>query len=375
MIMFDMQIGSEDWLAERRKRITASDTPKILGFSRWGTGLDVCLDKWNEAPPTAATPAMKRGLILEESVARAYSHRTGRKLEPGFFAVHSKHPWFAATPDRKIAGNGGLVQIKTHLTWLEDEYGPDGSNAFPEAELLQVLHELEVTGADYADLVPVFGTEAVFDMLVYLLESKTMTEVDVAQYIIDKMDLRIYRIERDNDLQKSIVEADREFREKYIIPHEIPPDAPTFENRDTIRKATEEEIEIIQTVKDRWIEQRKAEKGLDTIKDLAKKTIGEDKGIDAGYGEKLLFGKSKDTTEEVIDWKAIANEIGVTHLDMTKASEMVVNWENAVKGCQKLLTMPSSLYEQILAENTKSIVKRKGVRTFRVPHQKWGKEI
>lgn len=375
MKIINVKPGSPEWLEERRSRICASDTPKILGYSRWGDALDVCIEKWGEQESKAPSSAMVRGLDLENAVALAYSKRKGIELEPGFFAEHSDYPWMAATPDRKIKGNGGLVQIKTHLHWLSDEYGPDGSNVYPEAELVQVLHEIEVAGAEYADLVPVFGSDQVFDMLVYLLKTGKIDDEEASIYMLEKMDLRVFRIERDDDLQEAIIEADKEFFEKYVLPHEIPPDAPTFQNKDSIRKATDEEIKIIQALKARWIEQRRAEEALEDIKARAKKAIGEDKGIDAGSGEKITFSKNKDTTEEVINWEKIAKHFKVPEEIVHQASETVVNWEKAVKMSPTIAGIPSELWDKIIADHTEVNVTRKGVRTFRVPHQKWAKEI
>lgn len=375
MIIMPVKPGSKQWLDERRLRITASDTPKILGFSRWGTGLDVCLEKWGEDQKGVPSQNLLRGIALESPVASAYQMLTKLDLDPSCFVVHDKHSWMAATPDRFIRNNGGLVQIKTHLDWLSDEYGESGSQIYPEAEYLQILHELEVTGKDYADLVVLFGDDKIFDLFVDFLDRERLTEHDIAIHISERMDLRIFRIEKNKRLQKYIVDAGKDFYEKYVIPHKIPPDAPTFENKDDIRKATEEEAIQIQKLKARWLDYQSAEIGLEDMKAKIKHLIGEDAGIDAGNGDKVTFKKNKDSVSKITNWEGIAKEIKVPKEIIAAATEPVVNWEKAVKASPTLKNMPSELWDKILSEYTQTTVTRKGTRVFRVPDRKWKKEL
>lgn len=374
--------GTPEWLEERRKYICASDAPKILGFSRWGTGLDVCIDKWGEKKAEPPTLVQRRGLVLQDAVAEAYRLRTGCEVGAEAFLVHPKYDWMAATPDGQIIDGppGGFdgkkhVQIKTHTTWLADEYGPDGSQEIPEAELVQVLHELEVTGNESADLAVLFAVDQTFAAFTKLVEAKQLSNEALGQYICDELDFRIYPVFSNPEIQKDIVEIEREFREKYILPHELPADAPTRKDSGDIRVATEEEIRLIEETKVRWLASYRTEQELEDVKAKVKLAIGEDSGIDAGNGEKITFKKAKSSVAVKTNWENVAKEIAVPPEIADQHSERVVDWEKAVKASPTLKGISEEAWKAILDRHTETLVIKQGTRRFHVPDRKWKKEI
>jgi putative phage-type endonuclease len=347
MVLTDFVPGSDEWLEERRKYICGTDAPKILGKSRYGAPHDVCLDKWGEAPSVEVTPAMTRGHDLQDPIALAYQKLIGDKLLPEVFVTHPKKDWMAATPDARVDGKSKHIQIKTHVDWLLDEYGPSGSDRFPEAERIQVLHEMTVLGNSSADLVVLFAEEQAFNMLVEMRKTKMLDPVAIANYILNAMDMRIYPVESDHELQGIIVDTEREFLEKYVKPHVLPPTSPIRKDSGKIRSATQEDMDRVEELKHWWILLKKAETYFEERKFEMIKVIGEDKGVDIGNGAKITYAKAKDTVGDVVDWDAVAESLEIQRDDL----------------------------DAIIAECTKKETIRVGTRRFTVPHARWKKEL
>lgn len=97
----------EEWLAERRKRIHASDVPAILGISPHKTALDVYGEKVLGWTNDAAAKHLAFGRDVEGAIANMYAHETGRPIQDigaTTITVHPDIPWLAATLDRVIEG-------------------------------------------------------------------------------------------------------------------------------------------------------------------------------------------------------------------------------------------------------------------------------
>jgi putative phage-type endonuclease len=336
--------GTPEWLEARRSKFCASDAPRALGFSRFGTGVDVCLEKWGQAKDEE-TPQMRRGLALEPAVARAYELRFGVHLEPEQFVIHPKIDWMAATPDRLVPGGKNKhLQIKTHVDWLSDEYGEDGTDDAPDAELVQVAHELAVVDGDEADLAVLLGSEEVFDALVYMMAGNGHMLDTIAQYMLKHMDFRIFPVTRNIEFEKELIEAEKHFWESYVIPHVLPPSVEvlkTLKDTGVIRLATEEEALLIAVHKENWINHARAKMRLENTQEKLKLAIDKHKGIDAGNGLKVTWGKNKDTLSMVTNWPRLAEE--------------------------------QNIPQDIIDQYTEEKVVRKESRTFRVPDKQWKK--
>lgn len=179
-----MRQRTPQWHAARRQGIGSSDSPVIAGVAPWGdvqllfaekTGL---IDRSLEE-----TEQMRWGIRLEEPVAEAYEERTGRTVRKvNAIQSHPQHPWLIASLDRRVVGEKRLVEIKT-TRYAGDKWGEDGSAEIPEHYLIQVQHQLAVTGYEVAD-VPV---------------------------LIAGSELRIFTVPRDEQLIAALIELDAEF--------------------------------------------------------------------------------------------------------------------------------------------------------------------
>jgi len=109
--------GSEEWLADRRKGVTSTDIPAILGISPWKSEADVALDKLGVAPdePDAETARRWRlGHALEPVV------RAEEIVEHGFdlrrvnrTIVSSRDPILRTSLDFERIGERTIVEVKT----------------------------------------------------------------------------------------------------------------------------------------------------------------------------------------------------------------------------------------------------------------------
>jgi putative phage-type endonuclease len=157
-------LSREDWLEARRHGIGSSDAAVALGFSKWKTPAEL----YDELVGVAAPPdlsgkeAVELGVLLEDDVAELYERRTGRKLERVHAILqHPQHIFMLANLDRKVVGERRLVECKTaglfaHKfgDWGDPETEPD---RIPTEYLIQVQHQLAITGYDYGDLALLVG--------------------------------------------------------------------------------------------------------------------------------------------------------------------------------------------------------------------------
>lgn len=148
----------QQWLAARRTGIGSSDAAAICGMSPWQTAWELYLDKKGELPDRDPTPAMLWGLRLEPALADAYcAERKGVELAKLKDIVrHPLHHWMIANPDR-VCDDGRLVELKTASSFVASEWGEPGTDQIPEVYLIQVQHQMAVTGADLCDVAALIG--------------------------------------------------------------------------------------------------------------------------------------------------------------------------------------------------------------------------
>jgi putative phage-type endonuclease len=148
------------WLEARRKSIGASDSPKILGLSVYGSPVGVFADKLALMPEDPVTAeAAEWGLLLEPLVAARYARETGLELlDPGRYTLlrSTAHPFLHASPDRLVqhpTRGLGVLSIKTASAYKAEEW----SEEVPPAYQVQVQHELLVTGLAWASVAVLIG--------------------------------------------------------------------------------------------------------------------------------------------------------------------------------------------------------------------------
>jgi len=139
-----------DWLNARRFGIGGSDSPAILGLSKYGGPLSVYATKMAQADFEAdKEPRFRRlGRELEPVMLRLAQEEVGadgHRHTPNTLFRSTLHPWMLCTMD------GELVWDRGDRLWCEVKTGADAedwNNGVPESVETQTQHQLFVTGAD-----------------------------------------------------------------------------------------------------------------------------------------------------------------------------------------------------------------------------------
>jgi putative phage-type endonuclease len=141
----------ESWLQHRRGGIGGSDSPVVMGASRWKSRYALWAEKTGLVDiSTEETEFQKWGRIMEGPIAEEYERLTGRKVKRlGDYTVtqHAKIPFMICTFDGIVQADGweGPLSIKTAAPWKAAEW--DNAEAPIEYEV-QLQHEMAVGGFD-----------------------------------------------------------------------------------------------------------------------------------------------------------------------------------------------------------------------------------
>jgi putative phage-type endonuclease len=276
-----------------------------MGQSRWSTPLQLWAEKTGKVEEDDfETEFQEMGKELEETVARLFTKRTGKKVRraPKQY-IHPDYKFIQCQVDRLVVGTDELVECKTCSAWKEKEWDDD---EIPAEYILQVMWQLGITGRKIGHIAVLIGgnkflhKEILFDEDLW----KDMVSKAVIFWDMVKKDQEPYAMSDDN---------------KFIgVLH---PDS----NDDFVEVASPEWLEAT-------LEKRKSykqmisdtEKDLDELEAILKQKIGDRAGLrsakhqvtwkpqttrrvntqaikDAG-----LFGKySKTTVSKVLRQKAL----------------------------------------------------------------------
>lgn len=194
-----------EWLGWRTKGIGSSDAAAIAGRSRYRTPLQVYLEKTGQGSPQQSSDLMKWGLWLEPAIAAAYQDRTGCTYEAEQRRVEwAIRPWMRATLDR-VRDDGIIVELKSTSYGMAKTLGEDGDiDSLPDEWLLQVQHQMAVSGCDITDIAVYLPTP----------------------------ELRIYTVERDDRLIKALCELEAEFWDH--VQRRVPPPAIDYRDAESL---------------------------------------------------------------------------------------------------------------------------------------------
>ena len=134
-----------EWLRFRQEGIGGSDALAVLGLDPWRTRMEVYLDKIGELPERDATPGMRWGSLVEDSIARWFAAETGIGVRRCGLMRHVDRPWQRVSVDR-LTGDGGILEIKNTGYWRRGDWAEgqvaDGAEA-------QGQHAMAVTGRSH----------------------------------------------------------------------------------------------------------------------------------------------------------------------------------------------------------------------------------
>ena len=134
------QQGSEEWLAARRGRVTASDFGTVCGLSSHCTPQSV----WQFATGRigqewSGNEHTRRGHELEPVAREWYSKLTENEVETCGLFIHAAHDWLAASPDGLLC-DWGVLEIKCPARRVHA--------SVPPMYMAQVQGQLEITGRE-----------------------------------------------------------------------------------------------------------------------------------------------------------------------------------------------------------------------------------
>lgn len=277
--------------AQKELRLTgigSSEIAAVAGLNPWRTPLDVWWLK-----PTPSRPPLpveddidertEVGDELEEAVARLYAKRHEVKLRRSQTLRHREHSWILATADRTVVGVREGLEVK--LVGLRvAHHWEDG---LPDYVRAQVAWQMAVLDYDQWHVAALVGT-----------------------------DLRVFHVERDVELEASLIESGREFWFGRVLA-DVPPECESEEERRSYlrrRYASPNDDVIPSTpeidfLAERAIELDRVAKEAIALKEAAQNDIfdafGEHRGVKGEWGSAsgpMVAGK--------VDWQAVAYELG-----------------------------------------------------------------
>lgn len=140
----ELHQGSQEWLDFRRNKIMASDAPKIMSESPWGSPYSCWSDKLGLNPPTKTSAAMERGKELEPVMLDFAQNKLGVALKPKVL-LHPNVNYMGASVDAISEDGKTLCEFKT-ATKTDHETAKQGQ--VPKKYIGQLNHMLEVCGLE-----------------------------------------------------------------------------------------------------------------------------------------------------------------------------------------------------------------------------------
>lgn len=286
--------GRDEWLALRRQGIGGSDMGKLLGVSRWGTPLDVWLDKTGRAVETDDNESMWLGRTLEDAVARRYAAEKGVRVERYGFMLIDRKNRLVGNVDRLVAIEGKAAHKGEVRTSKALEIKTSGQMPWDE---LPSHYQAQVH--TYMALLP------------------TVDVVDVAALFYGlQRGMKIYVEERDAMIMDYIRDTAREFWERYVATDTPPPPESESDCRRlwqvSKRVAVTADVDTLAQVE--MLRRIRAQaKGLEESEEAVRagimETMQEADTLTDAAGKSLVTWRSgKDRA--VTDWQAVARELG-----------------------------------------------------------------
>lgn len=193
-------------MEDRRGHLGGSDIAPIFGRSQWKSAYDLYEEK--TAPEF---------IVPEVEPKREKLFKRGKRLEPwviemleeeqGIFVqkrnqVHydPEYPWMRAEIDFEYVDDSGMCNgdVKTVSPFAAAEWGAEGTDEIPLGYCLQFMWGMMITGNPKCLVAVLIGAD----------------------------DLRVYKVDRDEELITAMREKAIEFWTKHVIP-KIPPPAST----------------------------------------------------------------------------------------------------------------------------------------------------
>lgn len=181
----------EQWLAQRRHGLGGSDASTVAGVNPWSSLYELWLDKTGRLEDQRATARMEAGTRLEPVLRPWFTDKTGIPVRRAGLMASKTRPWQLVSVDG-LTEDGGLYESKTTNWRLAEEWADDQIADHAE---VQVQHGLAVTGRSHAWVV----------------------------CLVDGWDFQIRRVERDEELIKTLTGMEARFWAEHVLADVEPP--------------------------------------------------------------------------------------------------------------------------------------------------------
>ena len=196
--------NTDEWLALSHKYIGGSDCAALIGMNPFSSPYAVWAEKTDLIAPFEGNLATDVGTFLEPFVAKKWMEETGKKVHNDNLSfLNDEYPWAIANIDRKVEGENAGLELKTCSELRMKEFHGD---EYPANYYAQCVHYLAVTGYDKWYLGVLVGNRHFLT----------------------------YEIERNEEEIASLMEAEKEFWYKHVVPKVAPPVDGSFATTDAI---------------------------------------------------------------------------------------------------------------------------------------------
>lgn len=200
-------------VSQREGYIGGSDAAVILGVSPWRTRMQLCAEKrgvasFESEPNTDALFFF--GNLMEEPIGRAVEHYYGLKIKRHVgadgkqkFVRSKKHSFMgghidfledAAKPSFFLECKNVRFASKDWSPMRDEPLEDEASGCIPAYYLAQCRHYMALLEVQYCYLAALFGGS----------------------------ELRLYRINRDDDAERVLIVAEQDFWDRYVIGDDLP---------------------------------------------------------------------------------------------------------------------------------------------------------
>lgn len=285
-----------EWLEQRRRHITSTDVPTLMKLDdSYGSPMGVFLDKRGLAEHSAEVPEyMEWGNRLQVGILKGYADRVGEPVDladPYELIAVPDFPLLAASLDARWHEKDlRPVDAKNVGVFAPREWGESYTDEIPARYIVQLHVQMLATGTQVADLAMLFGGQR----------------------------MRIYRVERDEEIAAACREVAERFYHDHVLADLPPPvDASDEWSRflnsrkqktDDFIEATPEAVDWAKRLREAEATKDEAEAREKEARNHLKLIIGENAGVIGPFG-RISFKRNQDS--EKVDEKAVIDELAV----------------------------------------------------------------
>ncbi len=288
---------------DRSQGIGASEAAIVLGLDKRRTPFDLWLEKTGKRPHFEGNRYTLMGKKLEPVIAELYAEERGVELQTAEAKRHADLPILWSTPDRLVVGSPLGLECKAVLSpSAAREYGDD---SFPARHAVQCALGMACFDLPSWDLAALIG-----------------------------VDLRVYRIERDREMEARLLALLAAWWQKHIVDGEAPKidgsdaAAAYIESRypknsgRMLEATTPEARAMLSVMRDSRLVLDAATDRYEHAANMIRDMIADADGIEAPDIGKVTWRKNKDSVS--VDWQAMAGHLADTddqeRIDALKAS-------------------------------------------------------